>query len=230
MSEAVCLTSQDAALWHEKAAFLEFVESEMPACNAEEGNVCCGWWWRPSHESQEADGRNVLRCRTWPKRHDGLDGGGFETHAALAHMRKNKEKAVRKRVTGLRRVVKVSLLSLWSLASLTPVRTSDPRLRGYGTATLTQAAASVPCVQHNTNTYTNTAAGPSSSSSSLVCFEHKHSNQTECTWILRLNGSWPHAQIWKYEHNLAATRQIFSGYSLNSKMQTRYSKLSGKQN
>lgn len=43
VSEAVCLTFQDAALWRKKAAFLEFVESEMPACNMEEGNVCCGW-------------------------------------------------------------------------------------------------------------------------------------------------------------------------------------------
>lgn len=138
-------------------------------------------------------------------------------------MGKNKEKIVRMRVRELRRVIKVSLSSLWSLALLTPVHTSDPRLRRYGTATLTQAAASVPCVWQNTNTYTNTAVGPSSYSSSLVCFEHKHSNQTECTWIFRLKASWPHAQMWKYERNLAATRQIFSGNCLNSKMQTRHS-------
>lgn len=30
----------------------------------EEGSVCCGGQWRPSHESQEADGRNVLSCHT----------------------------------------------------------------------------------------------------------------------------------------------------------------------
>lgn len=45
--------------------------------NAEEGSVCGGRRWRPSHESQEADGRNVLSCHTcWgPKDCGGGDGG-----------------------------------------------------------------------------------------------------------------------------------------------------------
>lgn len=42
------------------------------------------------------------------------------------------------------------------------------------------------------------------------------------TRIFGLNGSWAHAQVWKYERNLAATRQIFSSSRFNSKMRTRH--------
>lgn len=50
--------------------------------NTKEGSVCCGWWWRPSHESQEAAGRNVLRCHTWPRPESLYARGRFKLQTA----------------------------------------------------------------------------------------------------------------------------------------------------
>ena len=54
--------------------------------NTEEGSVCCGWWWRPSHESQEAAGRNVLRCHTWPRPESLYALGRLKLQTAPAHL------------------------------------------------------------------------------------------------------------------------------------------------
>lgn len=97
--------------------------------------------------------------------------------------------------------------------------------RGYGTATLTQDAASVPCVEHNTNTYANTAGAPLPTRHLLFVLNTNTpiTRSAHVYW-----GSMDRDRMHKYENMstiFAATRQIppkFWFNRLNSKMQIRH--------
>lgn len=79
--------------------------------NTEEGSVCCGWWWRPNHKSQEVAGRNVLQCHTWPRPEyvrlrglgwDGVSGAGmrgFKLQTASVYLEKDRDTTVKIHVT-----------------------------------------------------------------------------------------------------------------------------------